>query len=277
MGPAVVHQSTSHTSSSSSFYFTFSFVDDEQVLKDQQWDEDEDVLDAWDAEEEEEERPREKEKEPKAPSRTKSASEKPEGKASAGQKMVPTAATATEPTNETEAERRARLDKLVKERDLESAMELFGIGGQPKKSTTTGTAGANTTPSQQSAAAAVAASPPYSFETASPGSMAEFDQFSRLISRKLEGLEGHRYYPQFLEGLVNTLVGRREAPEIRKISGVLANMATLKAKQARASTTRGPSTGASTTATLKNTKPSKGSGRFDDCFAGYDDGDGFDD
>lgn len=246
-------------------------------MKDQQWDEDEneDVLDAWDAEEEDEEK---KKKEKKTLPRAESAGGKTEGRAAASQKAPKAAAAAAAaatmvPINETEAERRARLDKLVKERDLESAMELFGINGQPKKSTTN-MAGASA--GAMSSQPPAAASPPYSFETASPGSMAEFDQFSRLIGRKLEGLEGHRYYPQFLEGLVNMLVGRREAPEIRKISGVLANMATLKAKQARASATRGSSAGVAAPVTLNNTKASKGSSRFDDCFAGYDDGDGFD-
>lgn len=228
------------------------------MLREQQWNEDEDVLDAWDAEEEDKEDKIKKEAPPKA----KPVDKKVEKKAST---------VATAPANETDAERRARLDKLIKERDLESAMELFGISGKSVAPATSGSA--TSSPSKQTT---TSASPVSSFETASPESMAEFDQFSRLISRKLETLEGHRYYPQFLEGLVNTLVGRREAPEIRKISGVLANMATLRAKQAKTTATRGPSTaGAPAAVALKSMKPSKGSGRFDDCFAGYDDDDGF--
>lgn len=210
--------------------------------------EDEDVAETWDQEEET--------KVETAPRTT-----RPKPKTNI---TIKTATTDDPIVDETEQERKARLEKLVQERDLDSAMSLFGV---EKKLENLAAAKSNT--------AAASASTP-AFEMSNPTSIPEFDSFTRLITRKLESLEGSRHYPQFVEGLVVALMGRREVPEIRKVVGVLSDMAAnkLQREKQKVSSSTGITTSAASKpgASLKNTKPSKGAGRFDECHAGdYDD------
>jgi hypothetical protein len=199
------------------------------VIKDN-WDNEEDVADAWDAEEEPVVvEPVKQPKKPKA-------------------KPVETVLNDV-PANETEYERKARLEKLIREKDLESAMSLFGISASEK--TTDSTPITN-----------VVQSP---FDTMTPITIPEFDQFARLITKRLEAFEAGKNYPQFLEGLIHTLMSRRDVPEIRKVAGVLTDMASQKIKEKQAATKAKPP---------PSLKATKGSGKYDD-FDDFDDDDGF--
>lgn len=99
------------------FLFNFLFPEREQiVMAKESWEDEEDVADSWDAEEEEEE-----EEEVKVVV-------KPAPKAST---TTTTAKTTTTPVAvkkvETEQEKKERLERAIKESDLENAMALFGI------------------------------------------------------------------------------------------------------------------------------------------------------
>jgi hypothetical protein len=88
--------------------------------------------------------------------------------------------------NETEQEKKARLEKLVRERDLDSAMTLFGISG---KSPTTGEAcmtSSTRTAERTSENTIVIQS---LFDSMNPTTVAEFDSFTRVITKRLESLE----------------------------------------------------------------------------------------
>lgn len=238
----------------------FILLDDEKdlaVINNDRWDEDNEVLDDWDIEE-----PVTK----PAEQRPKPASAKPSKK----NIVAPTQPPHTIVLNETEQERKARLEKLIRERDLDSAMSLFGLENKGVQQDTS-----SSSPIKQQTSSL----PGGAFEAANPTTVPEFDQLTLLISKKLITLEGSRHYPQFLEGLVTSLLGRRDAPEIRKVAGVLSDMATVKAKEkAAAALAHGGVKGkAASAVSLKATKSSKGSGRFDDCFTYADDRDYFDD
>ena len=79
--------------------------------------EDEDVADSWDAEEEEEEMVKEK------------VNEKVTKSVPVASKKAPNVATTikAEVGEETEQERKERMNRLIQESDLENAMALFGI------------------------------------------------------------------------------------------------------------------------------------------------------
>ena len=226
------------------------------MVKNDHWDEDNEVLDDWDVEEP-----------PTKPAehRSKPIPVKPPKK----NIPVPAQPSQADVLNETEQERKARLEKLIRERDLDSAMSLFGFENKGAKDTFT------SSPIKQQTSSL----PGGAFEMANPTTVPEFDQFTLLISKKLTALQGSRHYPQFLEGLVTSLMGRRDAPEIRKVAGILSDMAAVKAKEkAAAASTHGGAKGkAAPAVSLKATKSSKGSGRFDDCFTCADDRDHFDD
>ena len=219
-------------------------LDDHVAVVKEDWEDDEDVKDSWDAEEEEE-APKPAPK-PKAAPKPKPAANK-----------TPAVPAVVEPV-ETEFERKQRLERLVQEKDLESAMNLFGVS--------------DTRPNKDAAAAAapsvvVQQSP---FDAMDPTTPAEFDQFTRIITKRLEQLESKKNYSAFLEGLVNALMSRRDVPEIRKVAGILTDMAALKLKEKQAAS----KTSAKAPPSLKGTSK-KGTGRFDDF--DFVDGDGFDD
>ncbi|PJF18456.1 Eukaryotic translation initiation factor 3 subunit J [Paramicrosporidium saccamoebae] len=199
------------------------------VVKDT-WDDEEDVADAWDAEEE--------------PVVVETAKVPKKPKAKPAESYV-----SDVPANETEHEKKARLERLIREKDLEHAMSLFGISA-PEKT-------ADSAPTTS-----IAQSP---FDTMTPTTVPEFDQFTRLITKRLETFEASKNYPQFLEGLIHTLMSRRDVPEIRKVAGVLTDMASQKLKEKQAATKAKPP---------PSLKATKGSGKYD-AFDDYDDDDGF--
>lgn len=139
------------------------------MVRDTWEDDDEDVKDAWDAEDEPTPPPAAT---ASAPVTSTVKSKKSKGEATT------TAAVDEAELNETPQERKARLERLVRERDLESAMSLFGITGSAKKESV-----ATTT---TTAAAAASASP---FDTMDPSTVAEFDQFTRIITKRFEAFE----------------------------------------------------------------------------------------
>lgn len=146
-------------------------LDDERdlaVVKDT-WDDEQDVKDSWDAEEEEEVKPVVKPKEVKTS--TKQVSKPTTAK------TVPIEAT-PEIVNETEGERKARLAKLVQERDLDHALSLFDIEGVKRESVSKKTSNGS------SLAASLSL-----FDTLTPQTIPEFDQFTRLIAKRLESFE----------------------------------------------------------------------------------------
>lgn len=141
-------------------------LDDERglaVVKDT-WDDEQDVKDSWDVDEEE-----------AKPAAKPKAAKQAVRPAAAAAKASPAAAAAV--VNETEGERKARLERLVQERDLDNAYSLFGIEGGVRESA------AKTLPG----AATIAASSP--FDTLHPQTAPEFDQFARLITKRLEAFE----------------------------------------------------------------------------------------
>lgn len=136
------------------------------VVRDTWEDEDEEVKDAWDAEDEPSPAPVAAASVPITATKNKKGA-KGGAETTAGHDAE---------LNETPQERKARLERLVQERDLESAMSLFGISGPPRKE-----AAAPTAP--------VAAAPASPFDTLEPSTVAEFDQFTRIITKRLEAFE----------------------------------------------------------------------------------------
>ncbi len=129
--------------------------------------------------------------------------------------------------NETEAERRARLEKLVQEGDLENALSLFGLEGAARS----GAAGsAGTKPIIKTIT-----SP---FDTMSPSTMVEFDQFQELIVRRLGSLEGAKNYPTFLHNLIMALMTKREVQEVRKVATAMAELVSAKMKEKQKATAK---------------------------------------
>ncbi len=258
------------------------------VVRDDNWDDEQDdqVADDWDAPEDNQ--PVSKvataKTKPAASTGTKREKALPSSKSTL-QGAVPPGTTTAPSHQETDAERRARLEKIVQERDLESAMELFGISGSSKTSS-----------SGIAASVTGASTSNDTFETFTPTTTVEFEQYSRMISRRLEMLAESRQYPGFLEHLINTLMSKRDVTEIRKVAGVLSDMAVTKQREkvaaaqqlqqqqqqqqssiSSSNSNSSASKKAPAMISLKATKASKGSsGRFDDCFD-YRGDDPFDD
>ena len=127
------------------------------------WKEDEDVRDSWDAEEEVTKPPSTTVVTDPPPQRTR----KPKAPATEENSLV---------RDESEQEKKARLSKLVKEKDLENAMSLFGLSVDTKgelKKETKDTAPASASP----------------FDSLSPSTPSEFDQFVRIVAKRLQGFE----------------------------------------------------------------------------------------
>lgn len=82
----------------------------------------------------------------------------------------------------------------------------------------------------------------------------------------------------FVETLINGIMTRRTVPEIRKIAGVLTDLAALKMREksnaGKAAALASNSSGGKNAPSLKSAKKGS-SGRFDDCFAVEDDYDCF--
>ncbi len=157
---------------------------------------------------------------------------------------------------ETPQQRKARLDALEKQRDLEAAMDLFGVGGDARP--------AQSAPAPAPAPAAASASP---FDTMAPTTVAEFDALARVVLRRCEALEaeGSSHYGGFVESLVNGLMARRDPAELRKVSAHLADVAARRAKEISAA--KAPRTiGAAKAPALKAARKAGGTlGRFNDC------------
>lgn len=78
---------------------------------------------------------------------------------------------------ETEQERKVRLDRLVKERDLDNAMGLFGLSLEARNV------------EQEPSSRAPSEANTLLFETFTPTNIPEFDHFSRIITKRLEAFE----------------------------------------------------------------------------------------
>lgn len=132
------------------------------------WDDEEDVKDDWDAEEE-----------PAKPIVAAPAKPRPSTTSTPTTSTTkPSAAkTTTAPNNETEQEKKARLERLVQERDLDHALSLFGLSSDAHK---------NGPPPASNPVPAASVSP---FDTLNPSSIPEFDQFTRIITKRLEAFE----------------------------------------------------------------------------------------
>lgn len=192
--------------------------------------ENDDVADSWDAEEEDEEEEDEVKVAEKVvkPSAT-TVTKKPVSKSSAIEVVEP----------ESEQAKRERMNRLVKESDLENAIALFGISKSEinvdevleitKKEP--GTWGLSHVivviliflflVSVKNVKKSNDTNDSGYFETTSPQTWSEFEALSAAIVKKLKTLDSSKHYPNFLETLFRALLSERDVPEIRK----LANMA----------------------------------------------------
>jgi hypothetical protein len=175
------------------------------VVKKESWEEEndqseEDVKDSWDAEEEPEEKPKQiplpKKKEIKPPPQV-----------------------ARELTKD-------ERDKEVKAADLEQAMELFGIKGVDAREAV----GAVKDKTQQA--------PPtplpdvISLGAKDPVSIPEFESLAKKLALHLnQKFSTNQHYPMFLETLIRQIMTERDAPEVRKVSSILNELANSKAKK----------------------------------------------
>ena len=129
---------------------------------------------------------------------------------------------------ETALERRHREERMQRESDLDSALGLFGID---KKTINMDEVLGSTTSAPSKPSASKNSLSTADDDGSVPSTQAEFDALASQLLRRLERSADHKLYPQFLESLFRGLMQSREAPEVRKLAGILNDLATNKQKE----------------------------------------------
>lgn len=176
------------------------------VVKKEPWEEEndhieEEVKDSWDAEDEPEEKPKPK---PLPPPIKKEVKPPPQ--------------VARELTKE-------ERDKEVKAADLEQAMELFGIKGVDAREAV-GAVKSKAQPAPTPLPDVI------SLGAKDPVSIPEFESLAKKLAFHLnQKFSTNQNYPMFLETLIRQIMTERDAPEVRKVSSILNELANSKAKK----------------------------------------------
>lgn len=127
--------------------------------------------------------------------------------------------------NETEVERKQRLELAVKRADLQNTIDLFGVDGADIDTALQDACVLSDKPSHRG-----------EFESADPQSIPEFDKFAGYIADHLNSrLAQRKNYPAFLESLVRQLCSTRDLTLVRKISSLVQDLALAKQKEQKAS------------------------------------------
>lgn len=145
--------------------------------------------------------------------------------------------TTTTMVAESAAERKQRLETAVKRSDLQNTMDLFGVSGtevdvegvlrQEADLLSLG-------PRPQVARTLPSSSPHLHFESADPQSIPEFEKFAEYVAGHLnQRLAERKNYHAFLESLMRRLLQSRDVGEVRKLAGILQEMAAAKQKEQR--------------------------------------------
>jgi len=101
---------------------------------------------------------------------------------------------------ETEAERKARIEIEQQEKDLEHAMGLFGIESKPKPAET------KSEGKERHVEVSRSRSP---FDTLQPNSIPEFEQFAQIITKRLEAFK-----VSTLQHFLNPFLGQEALSEL---------------------------------------------------------------
>lgn len=180
--------------------------------------------------------------------------------AAAPKKAAPASKKQEEEPLETAMERKLRLQKLQEAADLDNALHLFGAEHIVK--------GESESSAQPPLATTVPPPQPDWLQSLAPQTQKDFDAIVETLGKKLKGFEKSKFYLAFVENLAKALLADREVPEIRKIGGVITDLASIKQKE-RLSAAKKPAP------TLAGAKKSSRNDYAD--FGDFDDdGDGFD-
>lgn len=150
----------------------------------------------------------------------------PEKKTPAPKKpAAPAAAAVKEEPVETALERKLRLQKLQEAADLDNAMHLFGaehiVKDEDVKETHTAPPMATCIPPPQ----------PDWLQSLAPKTQKDFDAIVDTLSAKFKTFDTNKLYIPFVESLTKALLADRDVPEIRKIGGVITDLASIKQKE----------------------------------------------
>lgn len=121
---------------------------------------------------------------------------------------------------ETAQEKKLRLQKLQEAADLDNAVHLFGSDFIKAEDEPTGT---TTAPAKVVEIDWL--------QSLDPQTAKDFDAISATLSKKLKSFEKSKFYVQFVESLTKSLLADREVPEIRKVGGIITDLAALKQRE----------------------------------------------
>lgn len=180
--------------------------------------EDDDVVEDWDADEDEDNST----SPPPPPQKT---TPKPKAKKAVveDKKVAP----ADPYANETSAQRKARIERVQQQADLDSACSLFkmdnlSLGDDDKSNSVSNNITSSSTASD---------SPTGEFYSSEPCNLNEFLSLSAHITKRLEAFQSQKSYLPFVENLVVSLLGKMELVEIRKISSSITEVISQKQKE----------------------------------------------
>lgn len=178
--------------------------------------EDDDVVEDWDADEDEDNST----SLPPPPPLQKTIPQPKTQKAVVEEKKV---ASVDPYANETSAQRKARIERVQQQADLDSACSLFkmdnlSLGDDDNSSNITSSNTASNSPAGE-------------FYSSEPGNLNEFLALSAHITKRLETFQSQKSYLPFVENLVVSLLGKMELVEIRKVSSSITEVISQKQKE----------------------------------------------